>query len=136
MDSLFTISLEVRDHECDIQGIVNNSVYLNYLEHGRHKMLKTLGIDFSTLAREGVNLVIIRNVVNYKFPLQSGDEFRVTTRLSRESRLKIRFDQTIRRTRDQRLIVTAEVTGAAIDRAHKPLRLDKIPALAVFAQLN
>ena len=29
----FEIEMQVRDYECDIQGIVNNAVYQNYLEH-------------------------------------------------------------------------------------------------------
>ena len=32
----FSIDLAVRDYECDLQGVVNNAVYFNYLEHARH----------------------------------------------------------------------------------------------------
>lgn len=32
----FTAGMSVRDYECDMQGIVNNSVYQNYLEY--HKL--------------------------------------------------------------------------------------------------
>lgn len=39
----------VRDYECDLQGVVNNAAYLNYLEHARHEMLRLSGIDFAEL---------------------------------------------------------------------------------------
>ncbi len=35
----FELEFTVRDYECDLQGIVNNAVYLNYLEHTRHQYL-------------------------------------------------------------------------------------------------
>lgn len=31
----FSIEMEARDYELDLQGIVNNSVYQNYIEHAR-----------------------------------------------------------------------------------------------------
>ena len=46
MSELYNEEIAVRDYECDIQGIVNNSVYMNYCEHARHEYLKTVGIDF------------------------------------------------------------------------------------------
>ena len=32
---IFETRLDVRDYECDIQGIVNNANYLHYTEHTR-----------------------------------------------------------------------------------------------------
>ena len=48
------LEFQVRDYECDMQGVVNNSVYQNYLEHARHEFLKMLGIDFAEMTRRGV----------------------------------------------------------------------------------
>lgn len=53
-DYTFTLEMDVRDYECDIQGIVNNAVYQNYLEHARHEYLKEVGIDFAELAKMGL----------------------------------------------------------------------------------
>ena len=44
---VFETRLDVRDYECDIQGIVNNANYLHYTEHTRHRFLKSLGVSFS-----------------------------------------------------------------------------------------
>ncbi len=29
-DYIYEVTLEVRDYECDMQGIVNNAIYQNY----------------------------------------------------------------------------------------------------------
>ena len=43
---IFETEMEVRDYECDIQGIVNNANYLHYTEHTRHQVLVSLGVSF------------------------------------------------------------------------------------------
>lgn len=37
---IFTLEIAVRDYELDSEGIVNNAVYLHYLEHSRHAFVK------------------------------------------------------------------------------------------------
>ena len=71
----YHMEMAVRDYECDLQGIVNNSVYQNYLEHVRHEFLKEIGVDFAALAHQGINLVVVRAELDYKAPLTSGDRF-------------------------------------------------------------
>ena len=43
----YELNFTVRDYECDLQGIVNNAVYLNYFEHTRHTFLIGKNIDFA-----------------------------------------------------------------------------------------
>ena len=42
----FQLEFQVRDYECDMQGHVNNAVYLNYLEHCRHEIYQTTRTRF------------------------------------------------------------------------------------------
>ena len=91
----FEIELEVRDYECDLQGVVNNAVYLNYLEHARHRYLLHAGLDFARLHEQGCDLVLMRSEVDYLSPLRSGDRFAVGSRLGRGGRVRWIFDQEI-----------------------------------------
>ena len=119
-----TLTLKVRDYECDLQGIVNNSVYQNYLEHARHEYLLNQNISFSQLASTGINLVVVRAEVDYKSPLKSGDSFWVGTRALPSSRLKGIFEQEIYRKTDDNddtLAIKALITWAAITPQGKPL---------------
>jgi acyl-CoA thioester hydrolase len=125
----FAIELEVRDYECDLQGHVNNAVYLHYLEHCRHLFLKSLAIDFAAWAERGVHMVVTRVEIDYRYPLTSGDRFRVTARMERVSRLRCAFVQEIVRLPDGKPVVAARVTGTAIDgrgRPSLPEELDRL----------
>ena len=73
-------AFDVRDYECDLQGIVNNANYQHYLEHARHLYLRELGIDFSVLSARGANLVVTRVEIDYLSPLRSGEAFTVRRR--------------------------------------------------------
>lgn len=116
----FSLEMAVRDYECDIQGVVNNGVYMNYLEHARHEYLKHIGIDFADYARQGINLMVIRAELDYKFPLESGDTFVVKLNLVRESRVKFAFQQDIYRLPDEKLILNSRIIGTAVNAKGRP----------------
>ena len=58
MITTLILEMDVRDYELDTQGVVNNSVYQNYLEHARHQFLKVMGINFNGLHANGVDAVV------------------------------------------------------------------------------
>jgi acyl-CoA thioester hydrolase len=109
----FSLEFSVRDYECDLQGIVNNANYQHYLEHARHEFLVSRGISFAALHNEGLDLIVTRVEIDYKFPLKSRDRFIVTVNLRKEGNLRLIFEQDIIRLPDNKLIVRAEVTGVA-----------------------
>lgn len=116
----FSLEMQVRDYECDMQGVVNNAVYMNYLEHARHEFIKALGLDFAELTRLGVNLVVVRAELDYKSSLRSGDRFRVEIRLERISPLRFAFDQTIIRLADGKTALGARIIGTALNERGRP----------------
>lgn len=116
----FSMEMAVRDYECDIQGIVNNGVYQNYLEHVRHEYLKQIGIDFAAYAKQGINLIVVRAELDYRYPLESGDTFRIGLNLVRESRVRFAFQQDIYRLPDQKLILNARIIGTAVNARGRP----------------
>lgn len=130
-DYSFTMEMDVRDYECDIQGIVNNGVYQNYLEHVRHEYLKDIGIDFSEYARSGINLVVVRAELDYKLPLTSGDRFMVGLNLVRESRARFAFYQDIFRVSDNRPVLKAKIIGTALNQRGRPAIPAELDALLV-----
>lgn len=113
-DYQYEVEFKVRDYECDIQGVVNNANYQHYLEHARHEFLVSKGISFSDLHDTGLDLIITRIEIDYKYPLRSRDRFIVKLNTMREGNVRIVFLQDIFRIPDGKLIVKARVTGAAV----------------------
>ncbi|MHA7879610.1 MAG: acyl-CoA thioesterase [Saccharospirillum sp.] len=116
----FTLDFKVRDYECDLQGIVNNAVYQNYLEHARHEFLLAKGVDFADLTRQQINLVVVRAELDYKKPLTSGDRFYVGLNFSMVDRVRFAFEQRIHRLQDDGLCVQARIIGTAMNGRGRP----------------
>ena len=85
----------VRDYECDLQGIVNHAVYLNYFEHARHEYINALGVTFKEQHDAGFDLVVFRIEVDYKKSLQSGDSFSIHSQFHQLSPIRYLFSQDI-----------------------------------------
>ena len=113
MTPIFEYEFEVRDYECDLQGIVNNAVYQRYMEHTRHCFIKTLGLDFAKLHNNGVDAVVAKITINYKRPLKSGDRFVCTLNVKKEG-LRYIFSQNIYRMPDRELCTKGEIDVVAI----------------------
>lgn len=132
MEYQYKLDFKVRDYECDLQGVVNNGVYQNYLEHTRHEFLLESGIDFAALTNQGINLVVVRAELDYKTPLTSGDVFWVGLNLQQSSKVRFDFLQDIYRTGDDRLVMQAKVTGTALNERGRPFLPEALAGLLVY----
>ena len=108
MNYIFETRMEVRDYECDIEGIVNNANYLHYIEHTRHLFLRSLGVSFSQLHLKGVDPVVARMNLQFKVPLRCDDEFISRLALTKEG-IRYIFHQDIFRASDEKLSLRAKV---------------------------
>jgi acyl-CoA thioester hydrolase len=111
--NLYGLEFVVRDYECDLQGVVNNANYQHYLEHARHEFLISKGISFVDLHNEGIDLIVTRVEIDYKYPLRSRDKFLVRVNIQREGNARLAFFQDIFRLPDLNHVVHAKVTGVA-----------------------
>ena len=97
MKYIFETRMQVRDYECDIEGIVNNANYLHYCEHTRHLFLKQCGLSFADMHEKGVDAVLARMTMQFKTPLRPDDEFISRLGLTKE------FHHDIFRASDEKL---------------------------------
>lgn len=117
---------DVRAHEIDAQGIVNNAHYLSYFDHERTLHFKMLGVDWVALSQEGFDLVLVHSDIHFKHPLRAFDSFEVSSVLHCEGRLKMIFTQRIVNANNT-LICSAINTVVCVDRARqKPIAIQQV----------
>ena len=123
---IFELEFKVRDYECDLQGVVNNSVYQNYLEHTRHEFLHSVGIDFTDLFNKGVVAVVARADIQFKNPLKTSDSFISRLNVERQG-VKYMFYQDIYRLPDEKLSIRAVITTVTLidGKLQNSIELDK-----------
>ena len=110
----FTHEMKVRDYESDLQGIVNNANYQHFMEHSRHELLDSLGVNFCKLHEDGIDAMVAKITIEYKIPLRSGDKFVVGINLERKGP-KIIFYQDIYRLSDGKLCTKGIVETICVE---------------------
>ena len=110
----FETRLEVRDYECDIEGIVNNANYLHYIEHTRHLFLKSKGVSFAKMHERGLDAVVARMTMQYKVPLRCDDVFISRLAVSKQG-VKFVFQQDLFREDDNVLCFRSTVDLVVMD---------------------
>ena len=112
-DYIFKTEMEVRDYECDIQGIVNNANYLHYLEATRHMFIKSLGLSFKKLHDDGMDVVVSEIEIKYRTALTGDDKFLSCLNYHREG-IRMIFEQDIYRLSDMKLCIKARTATVAV----------------------
>lgn len=110
---IFKLQMKVRDYECDLQGVVNNSNYQRYMEHTRHEFLESLGDNFGNMHDKGIDAFVSSVYIQFRQPLHSGDEF-VSCLNIRKNGPKLEFQQDIYRLPDGVLATTGKVESVVV----------------------
>ena len=63
-----SIPIRVRYPEVDAMGYLHHSRYLQYFEMGRIELLRSLGVSYADLEKQGVFFVVVKVECRYKAP--------------------------------------------------------------------
>jgi acyl-CoA thioester hydrolase len=127
-----TIRLRVRHHDMDVQGHVNNAVYLHYVEEAAIEHAGLIGFGAERLRELGGTWVVHRHAITYRRPAVAGDELDVTTTIASLERTR-----GIRRTtiaRRGELLAEAETEWVWVGIDGRPRRLPA-EAVEIYAAL-
>lgn len=129
MEFVFKARVYYSDTDCG--GIVYHSRYLDFAEHARTEMLRSVlpGMSQSALRDDGLIFVVKSIKIDYKRPAYLDDELTVVTRLGKAERFSAIFIQEIRR--GDEVLTALEVKVAAI--SFKDKRIMMIPEEVIRA---
>lgn len=111
---VFKLEMKVRDYECDLQGVVNNSNYQRYMEHTRHEYMESIGENFGRMHDNGIDAFVSKVEIKFKHSLRSGDKFLSCMNIRREG-VKLVFEQDIYRVSDYILAATGKVESVIVE---------------------
>ncbi|MDZ7289638.1 MAG: acyl-CoA thioesterase [candidate division KSB1 bacterium] len=112
--------IPVRSYELDFAGIVNNAVYLNYLEEARLDLLRQCNFDFFAMTKEGVLPVIAKATIEYKSPARGNDVLIVKGTIPKIGKTSLLMQYEIRSRNDDRLVAQAETLMVFVNEKGRP----------------
>ena len=116
------ISLRVRYGETDQMGVVYHGNYPQYLELGRVEWLRSFGISYRDMEKNGCFLPVISLRIQYKKPAVYDEQITVVTRLKKIPTVRIEFEYEIR-SESGEILATAETDLAFMDsETRRPVR--------------
>src|SRR3712207_3442402 len=109
-----TINIRVRYPEVDAMGYLHHSRYLQYFEMGRVELLRASGHSYAEIERRGILFVVVKVECKYKAPARYDEELSLTTRVARQTH--VRIDHAYELRRDTTLLAEAQTTIACVGR--------------------
>ncbi|OXS35908.1 acyl-CoA thioesterase [Streptomyces sp. XY006] len=123
MSEPFSVPVTVRGYETDVQGHLNQAVYLNYAEHARWSLLRAAGISQSALIGSGVGPVALETTIRYLRELLAGDEAEVTCAFFWSGGKTFRIEQSVVKT-DGTVAAEISAVGGVLDLEKRKLVAD------------
>jgi len=118
-----TIHLRVRYEETDTMQVVHYSKYLVYFEAGRIELLRSLGLVYRELERDGLLISVVKAVADYHAPARFDDEIKVRTWISKVGTSSIRFDNEITRLPENELLCAGHTVHVLVDKGGNPIKV-------------
>lgn len=124
MSKEFIFPIRVYYEDTDAEGIVYYVNYLKFMERARSEWCRSLGVQLSELAEEGILMAVRSAHIDYFRPAQLDDLLEVVTSVEEISRVKITFKQVVRLADEPEMVFCQGLTTVvSVDRKMRPCRM-------------
>ena len=105
---MFSVRVRVRGYELDMNGHVNQAVYMRYGEHARWECLRAAGVTAEAQTASGVGMIVLELTIRFLNELRDGDELDVSCAYGAKGGKTFTVRHELRRTDG---VLAAEITG-------------------------
>jgi acyl-CoA thioester hydrolase len=120
-----TIEFRIRYSETDQMRGYYNSRPLEWFEHGRGELVRSLGMTYREMEDRGVFLPVIQAHIDFLGRAEYDDLLRMTSTLFMPTRARIRFDVAIQQAETSRPVCKGWTVHTVVDATGKPVRPPK-----------
>jgi len=118
-------SIRVRYKETDQMGVVYHGNYFTWFDIGRTEFFRKLNMDYGKLEENGVLLPVVEANCRYITPARYDDEIIINTKLVKLKGVRLEFEYSLLRKKDNELIARGNTIHAFVDRDLKPINFRK-----------
>jgi acyl-CoA thioester hydrolase len=115
--------IRVRYGETDQMGVVHHSVYALYFEEARTELMRSLGIRYADMERDGVLLPLIEVGARFVRGPRYDDVLVLDSRVTELSRVRVRIEYVIHRKEDGELLARGHSAHACTNEDLRPRRI-------------
>ena len=116
----FVLKLKTRYAETDQMGVIHHGSYATYLELARIEWLRSLGLSYAELEKQGILLPVLSLSIEYNHPLYFDDVIEVEICMDQEPSSIIDFSYSIYN-HDKTLCTTAKTRLAFVSAETKKI---------------
>ncbi|MET9490419.1 acyl-CoA thioesterase [Nocardia sp. NPDC006630] len=130
---VFSVPVTVRGYELDVNGHLNQAVYLQYAEHARWELLRSCGVQEDKLMGSGIGPVVLENTIKYLRELHISDIVTVSCEFVWGGGKTYRMHQEIRKL-DGTLSAEVNAVGGILDLKARKLVSDPAERLREISE--
>ena len=104
-------------------GVTYYANYLRWFEMGRTELMRQAGMPYDTVEEDGLFFPVVEVHCRYQHPARFDDVVLIETTIGTLERVSLRFDYSVYRQHDTRLLASGWSKHACINHAGRPGRI-------------
>ena len=114
----------MRFADTDAMGVTHHANYLAFFEIGRVDAMRQIGVEYASVVRRGLHLVVVDSTVRYRQPSFFDDLLLVDTHATDVGGVRFAFAYEVRRDKDGVIVASGHTVHACVDaQTLRPMRM-------------